>query len=346
MSPDREADDEDIRGPLRGNRVLRSAWIPQLSGDRGPNDHSGASMSIFSTKKKRHPITKKDNEAATIGAEHRWRIIIWIWRFAIVDARIVAALIGCTKKTAINKLRQIELRGLIQAQYRDGRKIYWLTMQGGREARAIARAKSEQIDAPIARLKVKSEPSRWPAPGAIPHELLAQIYTLRAIKSVQSDKVKGQVKRIAGSREFLAEDRYWSDIVEYRGRPIVPDAAVHWCTTNGEDRYWFLELEIDQSKNELERSARLFHYAQMLHRNPKSDAVFILDSETAVAKWSKTPIYEHRLDDRVYDGKQYDRWVRVVDRRGEHPEIDWRPDKLKFQMIDHSLRIYLPDYRR
>lgn len=303
-------------------------------------------MGIFQQQPKRHPITTKKNEAATIGAEHRWRILIWIWRFAVVDARVIADLLGCTKKTAVNKLRQIELRGLIQAQYRDGRKIYWLTKQGGREARAIARAKSEQIDAPMARLRIKSEPSRWPAPGAIPHEILTQIYVLRAVKAVQSKKVQGHIKRIAGSREFLAEDPYWGGVIEYRGRPIIPDAAVHWRTANGEDRYWFLELEVDLGKNEMERSARLYHYVQLLQKQPKSDAIFVLDSDTAVAKWSNTPIYEHRLDSDVYGGEEFHRWVPAIDRRGEKTEIDRRSDRLQLHVLDQALRFYLPDYRR
>ncbi|MEQ8271523.1 hypothetical protein [Algiphilus sp.] len=302
-------------------------------------------MSIFS-KKKRHPITTKKNEAATIGAMHRWMILVWMWRFAIVDARIIAALIGCTKKTAVNKLRQVEKRELIQSQYRGGRKIYWLTQQGGREARAVAREKSDQIDAPIARLRIKSEPSRWPAPGNIPHELLAQIYLLRAMGKIQSKDVGGTIKRVAGSREFLAADPYWSDIVEYRGRPIAPDAAVHWESQKGADRYWFLEMEIDREKAPLERSSRLFHYHRMLLDQSGAEAKFVFASGATAETWSKTPIYEYRLDAQVYDGKQHDRWVRVVDRRGDHPETDRQSDRLKFGVIDQALRIYLPDYRR
>lgn len=305
-------------------------------------------MAIFSIKNpKRHPLRYQGNAAATIGAEHRWTILLWTWRWVVIDARIVSMLIGCSKKTAVNKLRQIEQRGLIQAQFRGGRKVYWLTQQGGRVVREIARDQPDRPDVPMAKLRVKTEPSRWPAPGQIPHELLAQIYTLRAMQIMEGPKQKGTVQRVGCSREFLAEDPYWSSIIEYRGRPIVPDAGVHWICQEGKDRYWFLEVEIDKEKSERERSRRIFHYHRMLlSHHTKIDAAFVFASESTAATWNATTAYQEELHTTMYDGVVYHEWRRKLTHSGGYIEADEFSTRLKFVTLHSEYRIYLPEHRR
>lgn len=302
-------------------------------------------MAIFGRKKKRHPIKYKGNQAATIGAEHRWTILLWMWRHAVVDAGVVSELIGCSRKTATNKLRQIEQRQLIQARVVHGRKIYWLTSKGGSEARGIARAYPDRIDIPHTRVKMKTEPSRWPATGNIPHELLVQLYIIRIVRKIEGQEIKGTVRRVAGNRDFLSEDPWWKQIIEYRGRPIVPDAAVHWIDDKGKDRYWFGEIELDSEKSDRERSRRIYHYSQMLRANPTAEAVFVFQREATQALWSETTVHRERLESDVYGGQEHHRWVRSMD-RGEHIEDDPPPNRLKYKLLTPSLYVYLPDYRR
>lgn len=302
-------------------------------------------MAIFSRKTKRHAIKYAGNNAATIGAEHRWAVLLWMWRFVVVDARIVAELIGCSNKTATNKLRQIEQRELIQARSVHGKKIYWLTTQGSSEARGIARAYPDRIDIPFDGLPAKTEPSRWPAPGNIPHELLAQIYTIRIQKNLEGAKYKGTIKRIGCNRDFLAEDPYWSHIIDYRGRAIVPDAAIHWVDQEGANRFWFLELELDPSKDEKQRSRRIYQYSRMLRVHPGAIALFAFHKQSTLSLWRETKVYQYRYDDQMSGGRTHPTWKRVHD-RGNDVEDDPPPDSLIFQLIPETLLSYLPDYRR
>lgn len=280
-----------------------------------------------------HRIAQWARTARAIGRAHARELLGWVWRWRIIDAHVVRALLGVSRSGAYRILARLRRHELLQRVLVDGTPASpWMLTPAGADVIAPHLDPDELELSPLTALdRIRA--------AQVPHDLLMQHFALRLAHrppQVVVDLIARRRAEVAVEVGYALDDgeavihpAAWFETMEVRSAGKYPDAVIEYVIDRGAGASVLVAVECQQTPDPRHvREQILAGYCEALGADRQDYQWAGVD----LVAWCSTrpgipPLYRSLLGPGLTGWHRTDsrHWIRVP---GTYPYQNWMADRV------------------